>query len=358
LRFAEFLAFTFLGLTACGLELHRSVSPPSIQVATLGDDGDGGDGSSSFVGTGIANGLAPGSPETDDGCDDGVDRGVDEFGQLIYLDDGTLLDNGVNGPSVSGALKYSDSLTSSCPQCVVLPKGTSRSGLAENGLSQEYLNSEQFQKFFRCWPTRNANIMEHLLRGALAQGESRTIEVRGQKRTFWGRLGLAPQWSIGGKIGLHEARLITAFVGAIINYYGNKVIIGMVSDDLSVGDPNKFSVREGAYFGNIFYGEPDFMPNEFLVTTFGLEYRACSYMPIEYLTSVDWLGGALLRLNCGGKRVILLSTAQCEKRTRQDDPREYYGNCSDARGRVFPETITTFLMKPPPLPPADPAAAP
>src|SRR5215472_2909022 len=139
------LSFVSFGLARCAPDAGSHVSSPGRTTSAMGfdptdpgDPGGGGGGSPITTGDGIANGLPPGSAETDDGCDlltPGEDQGVDEYGELIRDTRGLPFDDGRRGATLNGFFKLSDGVGTLCQGCPVLPRGRSRSGLAENGFT-------------------------------------------------------------------------------------------------------------------------------------------------------------------------------------------------------------------------------
>jgi hypothetical protein len=141
--------------------------------------------------------------------------------------------------------------------------GLARNGLARNGLARNGLLTADFQGWFDEDPATADAVMTYLARCAVPAGQalSYTSPTSGATFTWSGSLGLAPGWSSGLEATVAEEQVITACLAAHTNYYGRQIDIaveGVGADGAAIpqapGELSTYSVREAAFFGNLFDG--------------------------------------------------------------------------------------------------------
>jgi hypothetical protein len=103
--------------------------------------------------------------------------------------------------------------------------------------------------------------VEYLVRCALPAGESITkTDQRGYRHTFYGSLGVAPEWRTDA-CGQECKEAVSACLGAHLNATGINIpiyLVGSSSDFLYIDpvlDPN-YPNQEGSFFGDIFASPP------------------------------------------------------------------------------------------------------
>ncbi len=147
--------------------------------------------------------------------------------------------------------------------------GLAFNGLAFNGLAFNGLSSSSFSSWFQQNPSLSSRIMNYVVRCAVPAGQSRTYSDGTTTYTWYGNLGLAPDWSSGAPASLEEQRLVTACLGAHANKYGKTVAISLLGTTAQ-GQPipytsselADFSQREACFFGNLFNDEGLFVGND------------------------------------------------------------------------------------------------
>jgi len=147
--------------------------------------------------------------------------------------------------------------------------GLAFNGLAFNGLAFNGLSSSSFSSWFQQNPSLNSLIMNYVVRCAVPAGQSRTYSDGTTTHTWYGSLGLAPDWSNGSPARLEEQRLVTGCLGAHANKYGKTVTISLLGTTAQ-GQPipytsselADFSQREACFFGNLFNDEGLFVGND------------------------------------------------------------------------------------------------
>lgn len=137
-------------------------------------------------------------------------------------------------------------------------------GLAVHGLAAQGLQSPAFATWFTAYPEADADsAMHYVVACAVPEGEQRTWTnpVSGTLHTWEGVLGLAPDWAQGTPASEAEQQLVSACLASLVNKYGVHVPISVRGRDgrgqeltLSPEDAG-FTVREAAFFGNLFTGE-------------------------------------------------------------------------------------------------------
>ena len=105
--------------------------------------------------------------------------------------------------------------------------------------------------------------LSYLVRCALSPGQQLQSAVRGVLYTFKGEIGLAPGWTDRG-LTPSEQRWVSACMLAHVNDFGKHVRILLEARfaapvpflKASRKDRARFSIHEGAFFGNLFLGAP------------------------------------------------------------------------------------------------------
>lgn len=98
----------------------------------------------------------------------------------------------------------------------------------------------------------------YLVRCALPAGHSITkVAADGQRHTFHGQLGLAPEWE-SGHCGTACQEWVSACMLSMVNTSGAHVPVWVLADHPAVGRgaSEEFPRQEGAFFGNLFTEPP------------------------------------------------------------------------------------------------------
>jgi hypothetical protein len=174
-------------------------------------------------------------------------------------------------------------------------------------------------------------LLKYVVSCALDDGDSVTIKIDGRWYEFDGSLGLAPEWGRShGSCDGDCQRWVSACVLARVDAQGIKRQISVRGDNHvlhpSHDEVRDYTVREGAYFGNLFIeGQPRFLC---LAPGQSGDQRVCGPDLADCPMTVE--GSCALDCAVDGK----------------------YGafeDCSDAgrawRGHVYEEVITVFLPR-------------
>ncbi|MGZ3460243.1 MAG: hypothetical protein ACXU86_17275, partial [Archangium sp.] len=163
--------------------------------------------------------------------------------------------------------------------------GLAFNGLAFNGLAFNGLNSNAFSDWFEQNDTLAEMVMRYVVTCAVPAGETRTYtDPKGRTYVWQGSLGLTPAWASGQPATVTEQQLISACLAAHVNKYGRTVAISVQGNDAR-GQPipttqaelQRFSVREGCFFGNLFTGEGVFVGSDNALLGAGQSsVRACA----------------------------------------------------------------------------------
>jgi hypothetical protein len=142
--------------------------------------------------------------------------------------------------------------------------GLSTNGLSTNGLNLNGLSTLAFRDWFNQDVTRHEELMRYLVQCAVPEGESRTFTQpeTNQIYTWWGKLGLAPEWAGGQAATIEERQVVSACLAAHSNKYGLHVPISVLGLD-GRGQPIAYSPqevtdyrqREACFFGDLFQQE-------------------------------------------------------------------------------------------------------
>jgi hypothetical protein len=143
--------------------------------------------------------------------------------------------------------------------------GPAGHGLVTGGLSDATLARPAFAAWAATYPEADVDrLMHYLVACAVPQGKRRTwtSPASGLAYTWEGILGLAPSWAEGKPATETEQQLTSACLAAMVNKYGVHVLISVRGRDgagkalePSAEEKALFTVREAAFFGNLFSGE-------------------------------------------------------------------------------------------------------
>jgi len=179
----------------------------------------------------------------------------------------------------------------------IITNGLSRTstlsnGLATHGLGPQGLATSAFAAWFRAYPEADASMaMRYVVACAVPSGEQRTWRnpETGTHFTWEGGLGLAPDWAQGHPVSVAEQQLVSACLAAMVNKYGVHVPVSVRGKDARGQDiaaapgEEAFTVREAAFFGNLFTDEGLFVCNDRLVLAHQeSSARACGLSSREY----------------------------------------------------------------------------
>lgn len=118
--------------------------------------------------------------------------------------------------------------------------------VSSNGLNQTYgwLANEDDD---------GTTVIRYMIECALAEGQQVTKNYKGNQATFYGRLGLAPQWR-DGACDLDCQRWVSACIMARTNPVGqvNDIWLQGGHPALGFGDDPNFPLDEGGFYGNLF----------------------------------------------------------------------------------------------------------
>jgi hypothetical protein len=174
---------------------------------------------------------------------------------------------------------------------------------------------------------------------ALPEGEAIVTNVLGQEHTFAGRVGLAPEW-LTGPLSTSSKRWLTACLLAHCNLTTTSVPILLRGDHPAFsgaageGGNTAFTLREGAFYGNLF----NLVPSTYACEGEGtLATRSCAQ-------------GGLLGLSPCGFTV----PGDCRSTSGnvcEGDDDGTFTNCHSAfilpllPSTTYPETITVYLQQ-------------
>jgi len=142
--------------------------------------------------------------------------------------------------------------------------GLSLNGLSLNGLSLNGLSTATFKTWFQENRTLNSTVMRYLVHCALPFGQSLSFTEAGtgQRYTWSGGLGVAPDWASGRAATVTEQQVVSACLAAHVNKYGLHVplsVLGRTAKGhlipVTLEELTIFSRREACFFGNLFTGE-------------------------------------------------------------------------------------------------------
>ncbi|MDC0710425.1 hypothetical protein POL68_18250 [Stigmatella sp. ncwal1] len=148
--------------------------------------------------------------------------------------------------------------------------GLSVNGLSVNGLSVSDLETAVFREWFNVDPSTREITMHYLILCAVPSGQERTFfnSVTGTSYTWYGELGLAPNWAEGVLPSVLEQQVVSACLAAHVNAYGQHVAIS-VQGRTAQGEVlasteeelRTFTAEEACFFGNLFTDAGAFAAN-------------------------------------------------------------------------------------------------
>ena len=142
--------------------------------------------------------------------------------------------------------------------------GLSLNGLSLNGLSLNGLSTTSFKSWFQANTALNDSVMRYLVLCAMPADQSLTYTdgVTGQRYTWSGALGVAPDWASGREATVVEQQLVSACLAAHVNKYGLHIplsVLGRTAKGQLIpvtwSELTTFSHKEACFFGNLFTGE-------------------------------------------------------------------------------------------------------
>jgi len=167
--------------------------------------------------------------------------------------------------------------------------GLSLNGLSLNGLSLNGLSAPEFAAWFNKQPALSDMVMSYIVRCAAPLGEVRsyTDPETGKTYSWYGLLGLAPDWTSGSAATVAEQQVVSACLAAHANKYGVHIaisVLGRTAQGQAVPytgwELATFSKREACFFGNLFTNEGIFVGNDQgLLTGAESSLRACALSP-------------------------------------------------------------------------------
>ena len=104
------------------------------------------------------------------------------------------------------------------------------------------------------------NILKYLVRCALDADTEAELSLPGEKLTFAGGVGLAPEW-LERALTLNEQRWVSACIFALTNKLGKTVKVDLRAAHPKIGTDTEeeklnYPLHEGGFFGNLFAPEP------------------------------------------------------------------------------------------------------
>ncbi len=140
--------------------------------------------------------------------------------------------------------------------------GFSANGFSANGLRTVLANGSDiaagtpdpaFVAWFNSNPSLNASWMKYFIKCTQAAGDAVTYGGY----TWYGALGLAPNWRLGGSsITVADQEAVSACLMAHVNALGNSVRVSMRSPSPAIftgsAEMSAYPQGEGAFFGNLF----------------------------------------------------------------------------------------------------------
>ncbi len=220
-------------------------------------------------------------------------------------------------------------------------KGTLSNGLATHGLGSRGLANPAFAAWFNAYPEDDADMaMHYVVACAVPSKEQRTWRnpETGARFTWTGGLGLAPGWADGRPVSEDEQQLVSACLAAMVNKYGVHVPVSVRGRDargreLASGPGEEaFTVREAAFFGNLFTEEGLFVCSDrFVLDPAESSARACGLFSREFGLSQE----------CPPLVHAGLCPRVCEK--KRGSGNDYYESCTVGRKEYL--TVTTRLRE-------------
>jgi hypothetical protein len=213
--------------------------------------------------------------------------------------------------------------------------GLSANGLSANGLSANGLSAQAFSSWFSQDMALADMVMRYVVRCAVPAGETRsyTHPPTGQRYTWAGGLGLAPDWARGYAPTVAEQQVVTACLMAHVNRPELNLTISVLGKDakgrnipVTASELETFSVREACFFGNIFTQQGLF---------FGVDQPITGES--QYLTR------ACAGMEGAGTCEPLTYVGACSQVCTTDKGGPFYKNCS--RNNVSYMALTTRMRQ-------------
>jgi len=200
--------------------------------------------------------------------------------------------------------------------------GLSVNGLSVNGLSVNGLQTTTFQSWFSADPTVRATVMKYIVICAVPQGQSRTYTdaTTGKTYTWYGLLGLAPNWAAGQQPTVAEQQVITACLAAHANKFGMNIklsVLGRSATNVEIpftsAEMASYAEREACFFGNTFNDEGIYAAND---RTF--------LLPSESTTRACGLSAKNQSTDCPP----MVHVGSCKTYCTLDSTKTYYTSCT------------------------------
>jgi hypothetical protein len=199
----------------------------------------------------------------------------------------------------------------------ITTNGITTNGITTNGITTDVISalngSDLAQKFFT-----------YLVSCALPTGQNVILTINSVATTFYGGLGLAPQWGVDqGTCDTACQKLVSACMLSRVNFYGDHVPLSVRGNLTPLAttstERSAYPNREAAYWGNIF-ASPQVMyacteHDSTLIT------RSCGPGITDSIMTV--------RGDC---------TAYCDAPDATDG---FFANCKDSAGNPHP-TVTVY----------------
>jgi hypothetical protein len=193
--------------------------------------------------------------------------------------------------------------------------GMSYNGMAYNGMSYNGLSEPVVQKF-----------VSYLVGCALPPGDSVSYEIAGQKWTFAGEIGVAPEWKTGA-CGESCQRWISACMLSRLNKKGEHIEVSLRGEHRALKvvrhEERDMPRREATYYGNFFAGPGNI--NVCLSPGATAIPRVCG----------DDLAGCPMKV-----------VGSCDRACRRPGPHGSFVDCGSENrnsAQLFSETVTVFL---------------
>ncbi|HEX5747538.1 MAG TPA: hypothetical protein VFZ09_14930 [Archangium sp.] len=219
--------------------------------------------------------------------------------------------------------------------------GLNHNGLLNTGLSENGFAASSFREWFNDGSTALSDeVMRYVVRCALAKNKVLTWlnPVTQEKHSWSGGLGLAPDWASGNPATEKEQQIITACLAAHVNKYGAQIPISILGETaqgiplgLQEGEREVFSLREGAFFGNLFQEEGAFACQD---STFNIPPQESSLR-----TCADFQPGKKGESQCTPLQVVGFCNGAL--RCELDATRTYFHTCQ-YQGKTY-RALTTHL---------------
>jgi len=108
--------------------------------------------------------------------------------------------------------------------------------------------------------TEGRGLLKYLVRCALDADTEAHLSLSGEKFTFMGGAGLAPEWA-NRALTLTEQRWVSACIFALTNKFGKSVRVDLRAAHPKIGEETeeekrKYPLHEGGFFGNLFLPVP------------------------------------------------------------------------------------------------------